>query len=128
MRASGPLSGSILTYKGDEGSPIEFGTETVADGARKLADGSDQLAEGTEGVAVNSPIAELDGGGAGGSKGAAPGQDTAMPQQPDGDRAALATMAIELGVDATLAEVADILHPHLELQLARFRVPEEAVA
>ncbi|CAA9272941.1 MAG: Pyruvate dehydrogenase E1 component beta subunit [uncultured Craurococcus sp.] len=38
--------------------------------------------EGTEGVAVNSPIAELDGGGAGGSKGAAPGQDTAMPQQP----------------------------------------------
>ncbi|MBL6077458.1 pyruvate dehydrogenase complex E1 component subunit beta [Belnapia sp. T18] len=38
--------------------------------------------EGTEGVAVNSPIAELDGGGAGGSKGTAPGQDTAMPQQP----------------------------------------------
>ncbi|WP_043340754.1 pyruvate dehydrogenase complex E1 component subunit beta [Belnapia moabensis] len=38
--------------------------------------------EGTEGVAVNSPIAELDGGGAGGSKGTAPGHDTAMPQQP----------------------------------------------
>ncbi|WP_043363823.1 pyruvate dehydrogenase complex E1 component subunit beta [Belnapia sp. F-4-1] len=38
--------------------------------------------EGTEGVAVNSPIAELDGGGEGGSKGTAPGHDTAMPQQP----------------------------------------------
>ncbi|MCB4821447.1 pyruvate dehydrogenase complex E1 component subunit beta [Roseicella aerolata] len=38
--------------------------------------------EGTEGVSVNSPIAELDGGGEAASKGAAPGQDTAMPQQP----------------------------------------------
>ncbi|TCZ65327.1 pyruvate dehydrogenase complex E1 component subunit beta [Roseicella aquatilis] len=37
--------------------------------------------EGTEGVSVNSPIAELDGGG-GASVGTAPGHDTAMPQQP----------------------------------------------
>jgi pyruvate dehydrogenase E1 component beta subunit len=38
--------------------------------------------EGTEGVSVNSPIAELDGGGDTSSQGAAPGQDTAAPQQP----------------------------------------------
>jgi pyruvate dehydrogenase E1 component beta subunit len=37
--------------------------------------------EGTEGVAVNSPIAELDGGGSG-AKGVAPGHDTAGPQHP----------------------------------------------
>jgi pyruvate dehydrogenase E1 component beta subunit len=41
------------------------------------------VAEGTEGVSVNSPIAELDGGGgANGAKPQAPGHDTAMPQHP----------------------------------------------
>jgi pyruvate dehydrogenase E1 component beta subunit len=38
--------------------------------------------EGTEGVSVNSPIAELDGGGPNGARPQAPGHDTAMPQQP----------------------------------------------
>ena len=39
------------------------------------------VAEGAENVAVNAPIAELDGGGAGGQP-QAPGADTSMPQQP----------------------------------------------
>ncbi len=47
---------------------------------------------------------------------------------PCGIRDAGVTSLAELGVDASLAAVTDILHPHLELQLARFRVPEEAVA
>src|SRR4051794_41831828 len=41
------------------------------------------VAEGTEGVSVNSPIAELDGGGgANGAQPQAAGPDTAMPQHP----------------------------------------------
>src|ERR687886_323232 len=38
--------------------------------------------EGTEGVAVNTPIAELNGGGGGAAQPVAPGHDTNMPQQP----------------------------------------------
>jgi pyruvate dehydrogenase E1 component beta subunit len=40
------------------------------------------IPEGTEGVAVNTPIAELNGGGGGAAQPVAPGHDTAMPRQP----------------------------------------------
>ena len=55
--------------------------------------------EGTEGVAVNTPIAELNGGG-GAARPVAPGHDTAMPQQP----APPAAMHPEVGATAKQAE------------------------
>src|ERR1700709_677783 len=84
--------GNLAKWLKEEGDAIKSGwviAEIETDKATMEVEAVDEgtlakivVPAGTEGVAVNSPIAELDGGGAGASKGAAPGQDTAMPQQP----------------------------------------------
>lgn len=47
---------------------------------------------------------------------------------PCGIRDAGVTSLAELGVDASLAEIADVLHPHLDRQLVRFQAPVEVTA
>ncbi|MBK1658904.1 pyruvate dehydrogenase complex E1 component subunit beta [Paracraurococcus ruber] len=78
-----------LKKEGDEVKSGDVIAEIETDKATMEVEAVDEgkltrilVPEGTEGVSVNSPIAELDGGGEAASKGAAPGADTAMPQQP----------------------------------------------
>jgi pyruvate dehydrogenase E1 component beta subunit len=84
--------GKLARWLKQEGDAVKSGdviAEIETDKATMEVEAVDEgtltrilVPEGTEGVSVNAPIAELDGGGGGASKGAAPGQDTAMPQQP----------------------------------------------
>ncbi|RAI56281.1 pyruvate dehydrogenase complex E1 component subunit beta [Roseicella frigidaeris] len=78
-----------LKKEGDEVKSGDVIAEIETDKATMEVEAVDEgkltkilVPEGTEGVSVNSPIAELDGGGEAVSQGAAPGQDTAAPQQP----------------------------------------------
>src|SRR3954464_8728035 len=78
-----------LKKEGDEVKAGDVIAEIETDKATMEVEAVDEgtltrilVPEGTEGVSVNAPIAELDGGGRAASKGAAPGHDTAMPQQP----------------------------------------------
>ncbi|NOG73173.1 pyruvate dehydrogenase complex E1 component subunit beta [Roseicella sp. DB1501] len=78
-----------LKKEGDEVKSGDVIAEIETDKATMEVEAVDEgkltkilVPEGTEGVSVNSPIAELDGGGDTPSQGAAPGQDTAAPQQP----------------------------------------------
>src|SRR5919205_2859265 len=83
-----------LKHEGDEVRAGDVIAEIETDKATMEVEAVDEgkltrilIPEGTEGVAVNTPIAELNGGGGGnGGNGAAqpvaPGQDTNMPQQP----------------------------------------------
>src|SRR3954453_1532522 len=78
-----------LKKEGDEVKSGDVIAEIETDKATMEVEAVDEgkltrilVPEGTEGVSVNSPIAELDGGGEAASKGAAPGADTAMPQHP----------------------------------------------
>src|SRR6187551_2324192 len=84
--------GNLAKWLKKEGEKIKSGdviAEIETDKATMEVEAVDEgtltkilVPEGTEGVSVNSPIAELDGGGGAASKGAAPGADTAMPQHP----------------------------------------------
>src|SRR3954452_18497862 len=84
--------GNLAKWHKKEGDAVKSGdviAEIETDKATMEVEAVDEgtltkilVAEGTEGVSVNSPIAELDGGGGAASKGAAPGADTAMPQHP----------------------------------------------
>ncbi|WP_431270545.1 pyruvate dehydrogenase complex E1 component subunit beta [Dankookia sp. P2] len=84
--------GKLAKWLKQEGDAVKSGdviAEIETDKATMEVEAVDEgtltkilVPEGTEGVSVNSPIAELDGGGGATSKGAAPGADTAMPQQP----------------------------------------------
>jgi pyruvate dehydrogenase E1 component beta subunit len=77
-----------LKHEGDEVKSGDVLAEIETDKATMEVEAVDEgtltriiVPEGTEGVAVNSPIAELNGGGAS-AKPVAPGHDTAMPQHP----------------------------------------------
>src|SRR4051794_39878557 len=84
--------GKLSRWLKKEGDPVKSGdviAEIETDKATMEVEAVDEgtltrilVPEGTEGVSVNSPIAELDGGGANGARPQAPGHDTAMPQQP----------------------------------------------
>jgi pyruvate dehydrogenase E1 component beta subunit len=79
-----------LKHEGDEVRAGDVIAEIETDKATMEVEAVDEgkltriiVPEGTEGVSVNSPIAELNGGGNGGAATPeAPGQDTNMPQHP----------------------------------------------
>jgi pyruvate dehydrogenase E1 component subunit beta len=78
-----------LKHEGDEVKAGDVIAEIETDKATMEVEAVDEgkltriiVPEGTEGVAVNSPIAELNGGGGAAAQPQAPGHDTNMPQQP----------------------------------------------
>jgi pyruvate dehydrogenase E1 component beta subunit len=78
-----------LKHEGDEVRAGDVIAEIETDKATMEVEAVDEgkltriiVPEGTEGVSVNSPIAELNGGGEAAATPQAPGQSTNMPQQP----------------------------------------------
>src|SRR3954471_5463131 len=84
--------GNLAKWLKKEGEAVKSGdviAEIETDKATMEVEAVDEgtitrilVPEGTEGVSVNSPIAELDGGGGAGAQPQAPGHDSSSPTHP----------------------------------------------